>query len=69
LIVQSSSKEEPYIFFQCIKEKNNGNWEKPSRGEGKKIKFNLKEIVRILQVLKHNTNKWATYHSFKEEKT
>lgn len=64
LILQSSSKTDPSIFFQCIKRKSNGNWEKPSKGEGKNVKCSMEEIVMILQVLNHNEQSWSTYHRF-----
>ncbi|MEJ2296620.1 MAG: hypothetical protein P8Y23_17875 [Candidatus Lokiarchaeota archaeon] len=65
----SSSKSEPFIFFKCIKKKNDGNWEKPSLGEGKTIKCNLDEIVMILEVLKGNRKTWSSYHNFNDSKT
>jgi hypothetical protein len=69
LILQSSSKTDPFIFFQCIKRKPNGEWEKPSKGEGKNIKCSLEEIVMILQVLNRTEDSWATYHSYNDSKT
>ncbi|MFX1552804.1 MAG: hypothetical protein ACFFBV_02675 [Promethearchaeota archaeon] len=69
LIIQSSSKNEPYIFFRLIKSKNNGTWEKPSSGEGKVIKFSLEEIVWIIRVLEKEINSWSSYHTFKDKKT
>ncbi len=69
LIIQSSSKEDPYIFFRLIKSKNDGSWEKPSSGEGKVIKFSLEEMIYIIQVLKKEINSWSSYHTFKDHKT
>jgi len=69
LTLQSSSREEPFIFFKCIQKKPDGSWEKPSLGEGKTIKCSLDEIVMILQVLKRKLNSWSSYHSFNEVKT
>jgi len=69
LIIQSSSKNEPHIFFRLIKCKNDGSWEKPSIGEGKVIKFSLEEIVWIIRVLDKETNSWSSYHTFKDAKT
>ncbi len=69
LIIQSSSKNEPYIFFRLIKSKNNGTWEKPSSGEGKVIKFSLEEIVWIIHVLEKEVNSWSSYHTFKDKNT
>ena len=65
----SSSKSDPFIFFKCIKKKNDGNWEKPSLGEGKTIKCNLDEIVMILEVLIGNRKAWSSYHNFNDSKT
>lgn len=69
LIIQSSSKNEPNIFFRLIKSKNDGSWEKPSIGEGKVIKFSLEEIVWIIRVLDKEINSWSSYHTFKDAKT
>ena len=51
LTVQSALKNEPYKFLRFIKNKSDGEWEKPPKGEGKAIKFSLEEMVSILQVL------------------
>ena len=51
LIISSSSKFDPYLYFRCIKKKTDGKWEKPSLGEGKVIKFTLEELILILKVL------------------
>jgi len=69
LIIQSSSKSEPHIFFRLIKSKNDGSWEKPSVGEGKVIKFSLEEMIWIMRVLIKETNSWSSYHTFKDSKT
>jgi len=69
LIVQSSSKEQPYIFLQCIKKKADESWEKPSQGEGKKVKLNLEEMISMVRVLNKKIPQWTTFHEFKEEKT
>jgi len=69
VILQSPSKTESSIYFQCIKRKSNGKWEKPSKGEGKNIKCSLEEIVMILQVLNRKEDSWSTYHSFKNVNT
>jgi len=69
LTLQSSSRQEPFIFLKCIQKKPDGSWEKPSLGEGKTVKCSLDEIVMILQVLKRNLNSWSSYHSFNEVKT
>ena len=69
LIIQSASKNEPFIFFRLIKSKNDGSWEKPSSGEGKVIKFSLEEMVWIIRVLTKEVNSWSSYHTFKDNKT
>lgn len=69
LIIQSSSKNEPHIFFRLIKSKNDGSWEKPSVGEGKVIKFSLEEMVWIIRVLDKETDSWSSFHTFKDSKT
>ncbi len=69
IILQSSSKEQSAIFFQCIKTKTDSSWEKPSLGEGKKTKFSLEEMVMILEVLKEKRVTWSTFHKYKGENT
>ncbi|MEE9377139.1 MAG: hypothetical protein V3V33_03795 [Candidatus Lokiarchaeia archaeon] len=69
LIIQSASKNEPFIFFRLIKSKNDGSWEKPSNGEGKIIKFSLEELVWIIRVLTKGINSWSSYHTYKDNKT
>ncbi|MHA1293505.1 MAG: hypothetical protein ACTSQJ_12680 [Promethearchaeota archaeon] len=69
LTIQSTSNEESFIFIRCIKKKPNGEWEKPSNGEGKVIKFSLEEMVMILHVLDRTINNWSSYHTYKDNKT
>jgi hypothetical protein len=69
LIVNSSSREESFIFFRCIKRKPDGIWEKPTSGEGKVIKCTLDEIVMILQVLNRDLLTWQSFHTYKDIKT
>ena len=69
LTLLSSSRNDPYLYFKCIKKKQNGSWEKPSAGEGKTIKCNLDEIIMILQVLKKNEKAWSSFHNFNDSKT
>jgi hypothetical protein len=69
MILQSSSKAEPFIFLRFLKKKENGVWEKSSTGEGKTIKCNLEEIVMMLEVLKKKIKSWSTVHSYKDDKT
>lgn len=69
ITIQSSSRNEPYLFFKCIQRKADGTWEKPSQGEGKTIKCNLEEIVMILGVLTKAQKSWSSYHTFQDVKT
>jgi hypothetical protein len=69
MFIQSTSKEEAFIFLQFIKKKHDRVWEKTSLREGKRVKCNLEEMVMILEVLKKNSKTWTTVHQFKEEKT
>lgn len=69
MIVHSPSRDNPFIFLQCIKNKGDGSWEKPSKGEGKRVKCNMEEIVWMLEVLENGVKSWSTCHKFKEEKT
>jgi len=69
IIVSSSSSSDPFMFIHCFKKKPNGVWEKPSSNEGKAVKFSLEEIVMILRVLNHKTQKWQCQHTFKDKET
>ncbi len=69
IIVSSSSSSDPFMFIHCFKKKPNGVWEKPSYSEGKAVKFSLEEIVMILRVLNHKTQKWQCQHVFKDKET
>ncbi|MHA1149380.1 MAG: hypothetical protein ACTSR8_14180 [Promethearchaeota archaeon] len=69
LTLNSSSKDDAYIFIKCIKQKKSGEWEKPSKGEGKTIKLSLEEMASILRVLERYEMAWATFHSYKDNGT
>lgn len=69
LTIQSSSKDESFIFLKCIKKKGDGLWEKPSKGEGKTIKCSLDEIVMISEVLHKRIENWSSYHNFNDTRT
>jgi len=69
LTIQSSSRNEPFIFLKCIKKKSDGLWEKPSKGEGKTIKCSLDEMVMISEVLHKRLENWSSYHNFNDTKT
>jgi hypothetical protein len=69
MIVQSSAKSSPFVFFKFLKKITNGKWEKLSKGEGKTIKFSLEELISILQVLDHKLDTWSTVHKFRGTST
>ncbi|MFX1273617.1 MAG: hypothetical protein ACFFBP_23070 [Promethearchaeota archaeon] len=62
LILSSSSRSQPYLFFKCVKKKNDDTWEKLKQGEGKTVKISLEEIVMIKKVLEKRSTDWSTFH-------
>ena len=69
LIINSPSDSDPFFFMRCIKRKSDGNWEKPSNGEGKVIKISLEETIMILDILNRKNLNWTGYHTFNDDKT
>lgn len=69
LMVNSPARMVPYIFFSCINRKDDGTWEKTSKGEGKTVKLSIEEIICILEVLHRRSANWRGYHVFRERKT
>ncbi|TXT58146.1 MAG: hypothetical protein BAJALOKI2v1_430013 [Promethearchaeota archaeon] len=68
-IVQSGSRIDPATFFKLFKKKEDETWERPSEGEGITIKFAMKEVAMILEVLQGKLKSWSTKHSFKKRAT
>ena len=68
ILYDSGPSSSPSVFFTFIKKKEDASWEKPSKKEGRAIKFSLEDIAFILRVLRKEKNAWNTVHSF-EEKT
>ncbi len=66
LIVISPAKTKPFIFIQCVRNKGNNIWEKPSAGEGRKVRISLDEMVMINSVIKGEKNEWKGYHPYKD---
>lgn len=64
IIVKSNKKNDPFIYFQCIRKKENGVWEKPSLNEGKIVKLNMGEIIEMLFILSQKKREWSTIHTF-----
>jgi len=69
LMVTSPARMVPYIFLSCINRKDDGTWEKTSKGEGKTVKLSIEEIICILEVLHRRSANWRGYHVFRERKT
>ncbi len=69
LMVTSPARMVPYIFLSCIHRKDDGKWEKTSKGEGKTVKLSIEEIICILEVLHRRSANWRGYHVFRERKT
>ena len=69
LMVTSPARMVPYIFLSCINRKDDGSWERTSKGEGKTVKLSIEEIICILEVLHRRSANWRGYHVFKERKT
>jgi len=69
IILTSPSKSVSYIFLSIINRKEDGTWERSSKGEGKTVKITIEEIICILEVLHKNSANWRGFHVFKERKT
>jgi len=65
----SPSKSVSYIFLSVFNRKEDGTWERTSKGEGKTVKITIEEIICILEVLNKNSANWRGFHVFKERKT
>ena len=69
IIFDSGDYTQESIYLTFIKKGNNDVWEKPSEGQGVKIKLNLGEIIMIRRVLMCMDEKWSTVHKFNEDQT
>ncbi|MHA1612807.1 MAG: hypothetical protein ACTSYU_12190, partial [Promethearchaeota archaeon] len=69
LILDSGPLNEPSIYVRLIKKLPSGIWEKPSKKEGKSLKFNLLEMTEILHVLQTPNSSWSTVHRFKQQQS
>ncbi|MFO8020435.1 MAG: hypothetical protein R6U96_17570 [Promethearchaeia archaeon] len=69
IMIQSTSKGDESIFLSAFGKLSDNKWEKPSQGQGKKIKLSLEEIVLVLRVLKQEKKAWSTYHTYQEKET
>ena len=69
LTVSSPARTVTYIFLSCANRKDDGTWEKTSKGEGKTVKLTIEEIICILGVLNRRTAVWRGFHVFEDRKT
>ena len=69
MIFDSGNWDHEYAYITFLRKKESGTWEKPSNGEGKRIKVNLGELIMLSKVLDGSLDRWSTVHSFKEIKT
>jgi len=69
MFFDSSSWTNQFFFLKFIKKRSDGTWEKPSKGEGKSIKFSLEEMAHILRALSKEVSIWKTFHKFEENQT
>jgi len=69
MFFDSSSWTNQFFFLKFIKKRNDDSWEKPSKGEGKSIKFSLEEMTHILRVLRKEKLSWKTTHIFEGNST
>jgi len=68
ILFDSGPSSSPALFITFIRKKEDGSWEKPSKKEGRAIKFSLVDIAFILQVLRGDKNAWNTVHSFEQRR-
>jgi len=69
IIFDSGEYTQESIYLTFIKKGNNDVWEKPSEGQGVKIKLNLGEIIMIRRVLMCMDEKWSSVHKFNDDQT
>ncbi|MHA2126632.1 MAG: hypothetical protein ACW99E_15125 [Promethearchaeota archaeon] len=69
MIISSPARMVPYVFLSCINRKDDGAWEKTTKGEGKTVRISIEEIICILEVLHRRSANWRGYHVFKDRKT
>ncbi|MBD3350430.1 MAG: hypothetical protein GF364_02985 [Candidatus Lokiarchaeota archaeon] len=69
MIFDSSDWEQECVYFTFLSKLQDGNWERPSDNQGRRIKINLGELIMIRRVLMGVDNRWSTVHVFNEEKT
>jgi len=69
IIFDSGEYTQESIYLTFIKKGNNDVWEKPSEGQGVKIKLHLGEIIMIRRVLMCMDEKWSSVHKFNDDQT
>ena len=69
MIFDSANWDHEYAYLTFVRKKNDGTWEKPSNGEGKRVKLNMGELIMVIKVLEGSLDRWSTVHSFKEQRS
>jgi hypothetical protein len=69
MILESPGADQPHIFLRFLKKKDSNVWEKPSAKEGKVLKLNLLEIIRLRDLCMAEKDTWSSVHAFGSEKT
>jgi hypothetical protein len=69
MILESPGADQPHIFLRFLKKKESNVWEKPSAKEGKVLKLNLLEIIRLRDLCIAEKDTWSSVHAFGAEKT
>jgi hypothetical protein len=69
MIFDSEIWNDDCAYISFLRKKDTGIWEKPSKGEGKKIKLNLGELIMLQKVVNGDLEKWSTFHKFNNQTT
>jgi hypothetical protein len=69
IIFDSGDYTQESVYLTFIKKLPSEIWEKPSEGQGIKIKMNLGELIMIRRVLMFMDDRWSTVHKYNEEQT
>jgi hypothetical protein len=69
IIFDSGDYTQESVYLTFIKKLPSEIWEKPSEGQGIKIKLNLGELIMIRRVLMFMDERWSTVHKYNEEQT
>lgn len=67
IISTTSTISDPFLFIRCLRKGENGQWERPSQGEGKNIKLSLGEMISVLAVAEKHLPNWSTVHKYRDQ--